>query len=141
MYTNNRNAYRQTFFDAWQKYKKKLPLEAVEAQLIKIILLHPEYHSLLEQPRAYQHQEFSLEENPFFHMSIHLAIHEQINTDRPAGINEIYKTLLEKYADTHQVEHYMMQCLAQLMWQAQQDGSMPSDEEYLKALGSGLTPK
>ena len=131
MYTNNRDAYRQTFFAAWQKYQKQLPLEPVEKQLIEIMLLHPEYHPLLNHPEAFEKQEFELEENPFFHMSLHLAIREQIRTDRPAGITAVYDALSARSEDA---EHLMMTCLAQMIWAAQQSGEMPSEEEYLSRL-------
>ncbi|TAK77285.1 MAG: DUF1841 family protein [Gammaproteobacteria bacterium] len=133
MYSNHREAYRQAFFIAWQKWQKKLPLEAVEAQLVEIIIQHPEYHALLEKPEAYQYQEFSLEENPFFHMSLHLAIREQIHTNRPAGIAQLYQQLIQT-SQPHEVEHSMMTCLAQVMQAAQQSGEMPEEEEYLEKL-------
>ncbi len=138
MYTNNRDAYRQTFFTAWQKYQQKLPLEKVEAQLIEVILLHTEYRQVLENPATYQQQEFSLEENPFFHMSLHLTLREQIHTNRPKGISTLHQILLTQYQDIHAVEHSMMECLAQMMWKAQQTGMMTSDEEYLEKLKSLL---
>lgn len=134
MYTNNRDAYRQAFYTAWQKYQKQLALEPVEKQLVQAILLHPEYHSLLENISSAQNQEYALEENPFFHMSLHVAIQEQIDMNRPFGITVIQQTLMEKHSDKHEVLHLMMQCLAKIMWQAQQTGAMPSEEVYLQEL-------
>ncbi len=96
MYTNNRDAYRQAFFTVWQKYQKKLPLDATEAQLVEVIALHPEFHALLENPAAYQQQEFELEENPFLHMSLHIALREQIRMNRPHGIATILQTITGK---------------------------------------------
>jgi len=134
MYNNDRNAYRQTYFDAWQKYQKKLPLEALEIQLIEIMLLHPAYFSVLENPQQYQTYEFLHEENPFLHMSLHLAIREQLNTNRPQGITQIHQALLNKYHHPHEVEHYMLACLASILQEAQQKGVMPDEEDYLKRL-------
>jgi hypothetical protein len=133
MYTNNHLAFRQAFFVAWQKYQKKLPLEQLEAELIEVILLHPEYHPIIEQTSTLQQQEFAIEENPFVHMSLHLAIREQVNTNRPTGITLIHQQL-QTHLDQHTVEHQMMTCLAQLLWQAQQNGVMENDEIYLEKL-------
>ena len=83
MFSNNRDAYRQAFFTVWQKYQKQLPLEPVERELAQIMIEHPEYHYLLEKPDSFQQQEFSLEENPFFHMSLHLAIRDQLRLRKP----------------------------------------------------------
>lgn len=134
MYTDNRDAYRQAFFIAWDKYKKQQMLNPVEAQLVEIMLVHPEYHPLLENPKQFEKQEFSLEENPFFHMSLHVAIREQVRTDRPAGVAAIYQTLSTKFQDPHEAEHAMLTCLAQILWQAQQSGSMESEAAYLENL-------
>jgi hypothetical protein len=89
---------------------------------------------LLEKPQRYQHQEFAPEENPFLHMSLHMALREQIKCDRPAGIGKVHTQLTEKYAHAHEVEHRMMECLSGIIWTAQQTGEMPGDEEYLQQL-------
>lgn len=132
MYTDNRQAYRQLFFNLWQKHKKQLPLEPLEVDLLSVILAHPEYHLLLEHEAT--EEEFAIEENPFFHMSLHLALAEQLRMDRPVGIKAIAEALQTKFPDTHAVQHAMMTCLAQLMWQGQQSGEMPSDDTYLTKL-------
>lgn len=139
MYTNNRDAYRQAFFIAWQKHQKKLPLDAVEAQLIEIMLLHTEYHALLEKPEVYQQQEFTLEENPFFHMSLHVAIREQIRNDRPSGIRFIHQQLSATIGDQHEAEHRMLGVLANTLWEAQQSGAMPDEAVYLGNLKALLS--
>ena len=134
MYSNNRDAYRQAFFTVWQKYQKKLLLEPVEAQLAEIIALHPEYHALLEKPESYQQQEFTLEENPFLHMSLHISLREQIGMDRPKGIVKIHQDLCAIHQDAHAVEHSMIECLARILWQAQQSGEAPQEKDYLDLL-------
>lgn len=132
MYSDNRNAYRQFFFTLWQKYQKKIPLETNETQLIEIILQHPEYHRFLD--KQYENQEFTIEENPFFHMSLHLAIREQIATNRPVGITSIYQNLMMEYQNNLLVEHMMMERLAHFIYLGQKNGTMASDSEYLDAL-------
>lgn len=134
MYSNNRDAYRQAFFTTWQKYKKQMPLEPFEAQLVEVMISHPEYHALLERPDQFQQQEFAIEENPFMHMSLHLAIKEQITTDRPAGVRACYEALLVKHPGHLEAEHLMLDCLAQMMWSAQETGEPPSEADYLEKL-------
>lgn len=133
MYTDDRNAYRKIFFEVWQKYLKKLPLENVESQVLAIILIHPEYHALLENPQTFMSQEFALEENPFFHMSLHIALREQLQLDRPTGIKEISQNLQKKY-DAHDAEHMMTTIMAQVMFAAQQTGVAPDEAAYLSKL-------
>lgn len=134
IYSNDREAFRQAFVTAWQKHLKKLPTDNVETQLIQIILIHPEYQILFEKPADYENQEFNLEENPFLHMGLHLAVREQIRINRPYGIAEIQQNLITRFRNMHAVEHCMMDCLAQLMWKAQQSGMLPNETDYLEAL-------
>ena len=140
MYSDNRDDYRHTFFTTWQKYLKKLPLQPIEIQLIEIIRNHPEYHPLLAKNPIDNKEEFALEENPFFHMSLHLALNEQIHTNRPIGITILHQELLAKYGDAHEVAHRMMTCLAEIMWQAQQTGVMAKEEDYLEKLKANIHP-
>jgi hypothetical protein len=134
MYTNNRDAYRQTFFAVWQKYRKKLPLEPLEKQLIEVMLLHPEYHPYLDKPKAFEAQEFSIEENPFFHMSLHLAVRDQLRMGKPDGVKDIYRQLVEKYGNDIEAEHKMMACIANMIWTSQKTGEVASEEDYLATL-------
>jgi hypothetical protein len=133
MYTDNRNAYRQIFFDVWQKHLKKLPLQTVEAQVLDVILAHPEYHAMLDNQQTFMTQEFSLQENPFIHMSLHIALREQLQLDRPAGIKEVAQNLIKKYS-AHDAEHMMTTVMANMMYQSQQTGNAPDDNDYLRQL-------
>jgi hypothetical protein len=133
MFSNDREEFRKVFFTAWQKHRAELPLEALESQLIAIMLLHPEYHPLLDNPQAIQPADFGAE-NPFLHMSLHLALREQISTDRPAGIRLVYAALCAKTGDVLDTEHRMMECLAGVLWEAQQNSQMPDESNYLEML-------
>lgn len=130
MYTNNRDTYRQTFANTWQKHLKGTTLDAVESELLAVILLHPEYHSLFDSAQK-EKQEFIPEENPYIHMSLHMAIREQIRMDKPLGTKEIYNNLQKIKQNPHEVEHIMMTVMAKLLWESQQSGVMPNDDTYL----------
>ena len=131
--SHERITMRDVFFQAWRKHREGLLVEPLEQQLIDIIQLHPEYHALfMDRDNRLDHDFGS--ENPFLHLSLHSALREQIQTDRPAGIQTLFKNLLVKNADQHSVEHKMMACLEQVLWQAQQTGKMPDEQEYLRAL-------
>jgi hypothetical protein len=97
------------------------------------MLAHPEYHAVLDHPEQFKAEDFQ-EGNPFLHMSLHLAIREQINTNRPAGIASVYQTLSQQSGDALMAEHKMMECLGQFLWEAQQNQAMPDEQVYLEAL-------
>lgn len=131
--SDDRDALRKVFFEAFRKHKQQTPVETLEAQLIDIMLMHPEYHTLLEKPEDFGDKDF-LHENPFLHMSLHQAVREQVNTDRPFGIKQIHRDLTHKLGDVHEAEHRMMECLGQMMWQMQQNQKIPSEQDYLELL-------
>ncbi|MBA2653246.1 MAG: DUF1841 family protein [Tatlockia sp.] len=132
---------RQLFFTSWQKYRQKQPLQALEKQLVAVILDHPEYHALLEALAGQNEQAYYPElgqTNPFLHMGLHLAVRDQLSMDRPIGILEMHKKLLQKYTDSLTVEHLMIDCLAESLWQAQRNNSAPDEINYLRSLARYL---
>ena len=134
MYTQDISAFRQTFVDAWQKFRTQARLEPIEVQIVNIIDMHPEYHAFLTSADCITEDFSQRVDNPFLHMSLHLALHEQINTDRPTGIRATAEMLLKKYPDTHFIEHEMMSCLAKTLWEAQQSQDPPDEAKYLERL-------
>jgi predicted RNA polymerase sigma factor len=72
--------------------------------------------------------------NPFLHMGLHLAIREQVSTNRPAGIASVHRSLAAKLGDVHAAEHAMIECLGQALWQAQRSGLPPDEAAYLESL-------
>ena len=133
---NERQQYRQTIINAWQKHQAKQPLSDLESQIVVIILNHPEYQPILNQ--ADLEKDYRTDNNPYLHISLHLSLHEQLQTNRPNGITEIYKKLLEKHQDPHHVEHLMINVMAELLWNAQQSNTLSSDDIYLQQLNSLL---
>jgi len=136
MTDNNRNPMRQIFLDCWQLKHTGQPLDAMQSIIASIIELHPEYHTLLEDPSSLE-KDFSIENgenNPFLHLSMHIALHEQLSGDRPAGIKNIYRQLCHQYASAHKAEHAMMDCLGEILWQAQRNSNMPDETAYLHCL-------
>jgi Domain of unknown function (DUF1841) len=137
LFTGERLHMREVFFRAWRNYRAQKPLEEIEQVIVNIALRHPEYHTVLDNPSRYEDRDYLPETgqtNPFLHMALHIAIHEQLSTARPAGIREAYQLLLQRFDDAHITEHHMMECLAQTLWQAQRRGDAPSEDDYLKCL-------
>ena len=72
--------------------------------------------------------------NPFLHMGMHIAIQEQLGSNRPAGILDVYQQLCQRTGDSHAVEHAMMECLGETLWEAQRAGRDPDERLYLQRL-------
>lgn len=137
MYSQDRDSTRRYFMDAWHKSCHGAPLEPLEHQIAEVIREHPEYQTLLENPDIALGREYLPEDgdtNPFLHMSLHLAILEQVGTDRPTGVRDLYLRLTEAIGDAHKATHGIMECLAESLWKAQRDRLPPDEQAYLACL-------
>lgn len=134
MFGQNRNQLRQMYIDAWHKHQQGEAMQPLEQLIAEIIAMHPEYHALLEKGDATLDKDFHPglgESNPFIHMGMHIAIREQLSTNRPAGIVPAVRDLLEKTGNAHQAEHLIMECLGKALWEAQQSGIDIDEQNYL----------
>ena len=136
MFNPSREQVRLFFCEAWRKHCARLILEGAEVTAAGLIEQHPEYHALLENPDAAVDQEFTPEGgqmNPFLHLSLHLAIADQISIDQPAGIRSAYQALRQKL-EVHDAEHAVLECLGEALWRAQQNGGAIDAEQYLETV-------
>jgi hypothetical protein len=135
-FDKTRDDLRRDWLTAWQRHATQLPLTPLEAQLVDLIAAHPEYHSWLERGDEVLQQEFSPEGghiNPFLHLSMHMALREQVVTDRPQGIRAVHARLASR-SNVHDAEHQMMEALGRALWEAQRAGRMPDERLYLEDL-------
>lgn len=135
IFGQDRNELRQMYRDAWAKSQRKAPLSPLEAQIVAVVELHPEYHDDIES--ADLEQEYTPDggrSNPYLHMGLHLGIREQVATDRPTGIRKVFDTLARQLGDAHDAEHRMIDCLAETLWEAQSKKVAPDDKNYLQRL-------
>lgn len=133
----NREQLRRAFVEAWRRFRAGEGLEPLEAQIAAVIAEHPEYHGWLESGEAAVGAEFTAEGvavNPFLHLGLHLALREQVATDRPIGIADVRARLARRFGSAHDAEHAMSEVLAEVLWQAQRSGSAPDESEYLERL-------
>ena len=137
--TQSRDQLRRVYIDAWRKRREGLPMEPLEAQVADVIALHPEYHAGLERPDSVLDRDYTPEggqSNPFLHMSLHLAVRDQVATDRPAGIRKAFEALVRRMGSPHDAEHRLIECLAEAMWEAQRSGRPPDERSYLQRVQS-----
>lgn len=133
----DRTSLRRSYVEAWRKRREALPLQPLEHQIADIIELHPEYQPVLEGAADALTRDYSPEagqSNPFLHMGMHLAIRDQVSTNRPAGIAAIHASLAARLGSAHEAEHRMIECLGEALWRAQRSGLPPDEAAYLEAL-------
>jgi hypothetical protein len=136
LFGTDRQQLRQMFVDAWRKAGAREPVTPLEDIIASVVALHPEYHRWLDEPAATE-RDWTPEHgeaNPFLHMGMHIAIREQLGAGRPLGIREAHQALLALHGDAHAAEHVMLECLGEVLWQAQRAGVMPDEQRYLELL-------
>lgn len=144
IYSQDRNKIRQQYLDVWNKARNGADMEPMETLIADVIKEHPEYHPLLNNAEAAIDSEFYPEHgtaNPFLHMGMHIALREQVATDRPAGIADITRKLLLRYRDSHEMEHQMMESLGKTLWEAQRNNTAPDEQSYMESLRQLATAK
>ncbi|MDY3331627.1 MAG: DUF1841 family protein [Pelistega sp.] len=139
MFNPTRDQVREFFISTWQKHLDKSVLSPLESIALKWILEHPEYQDLLSSPEAKQ-QDFTVsggQTNPFLHLSMHLAIEEQVSINSPPGIKAIYEQLSQR-RNPHEAMHEIMECLGQVIWESQRLGTPLNNELYIELLQKRL---
>jgi hypothetical protein len=137
LFGQSREEMRRLFIDSWNKHLTKIPMEPIEERVAAVIAEHPEYHPLLEKADAALSRDYLPEfgeTNPFLHMAMHIALREQLSSNRPQGIADIYRRLLVKHGHPHEVEHRMAECLGETLWHAQRENKLPDEAAYLECL-------
>lgn len=134
---HGRDDLRRHYFEAWRRHRAGQPLEPLEHQIVSVIEQHPEYHAILDDEAGALSRDFAPESgqsNPFLHMGLHLAIREQVATDRPQGVAQVHAELLRKSADPHDAEHRMIEALGEALWRSQRAGRPPDERDYVETL-------
>ena len=137
MFTPTRDEARRFLFDAWRKHRAGLPASPLERQAAGLIAIHPEYHAMLDAPEQHLDRDYVPEGgavNPFLHLSLHLAVAEQIAIDQPPGIRAEFERLKSARGDAHAALHAILECLGEVVWQAQRTNSAPDGALYLECL-------
>jgi len=134
----SRDQLREMYRGAWRKFRTEQPLSPLERQIAAVISEHPEYRVIVESAAAdlANYSPRSGQLNPWLHMGLHLAIREQVSTNRPAGIAEVHAKLAARAGGAHEAEHQMLEVLAEQIWDAQRSGKPPDENAYLERLRS-----
>lgn len=128
---------RNLLFESWRKRKAGELLTPLEDLAAQLIAKHPEYHAILENPQRHQDQDYLPEQgatNPFLHLMMHLTIEEQISIDQPSGTRAHFMRLTRRFESEHDAQHRMMECLGEMIWQAQRNRTQPDAVIYLACL-------
>lgn len=137
LFNPSRDEARNFLFESWRKRRVGELLTPLEDLVAQLIGKHPEYHAVLEDPERHKEQDYLPEggaANPFLHLMMHITIEEQISIDQPAGIRAQFMRLTRKFDSEHDAQHRMMECLGEMIWQAQRNRTQPDAAVYFACL-------
>ena len=137
MFNPSRDEARAFLVEAWTKHRTRQPLSALERIAAGLIAMHPEYHATFENPDRYAERDYAPESgdvNPFLHVSLHLAVAEQLAIDQPPGIRAQFERLRAVRGDEHAALHAVLECLGEAIWSAQRQRTPPDAALYLDCL-------
>ena len=131
MFQPSQNDVRRFFCAAYLRQRDGLPLEPLQAMAARWIDQHPEYHALLDDEQGALNADFSIDRaqaNPFLHLSMHLAIAEQLSIDQPPGVAAAFARLAARTDGEHGAAHEAMECLGRVLWETQRGLSAPDPQ-------------
>ena len=134
MFAPTQEEVRRFFCEAWAKSQAEQPMQAIEQLAAGWVAEHPEWHAELadaDAAVARQYGEGAVGGNPFLHLSMHLSISEQCSIDQPAGIRQAVELLAARRGDLHAAHHEVMECLGQMLADAQARRGEPDGAAYL----------
>ena len=137
MFNPSRDQARAFLFDTWEKHRAGAALTPLEQVALSVILEHPEYHAVLGDRERYLDRDWKPEggeTNPFLHLQMHLAIEEQLSIDQPPGIRAAVEALARRRGSMHDARHDVMDCLAEMIWNAQRHGAAFDNATYLDCI-------
>ena len=137
MFNPGKDDVRRFFCEAWRKHVQAAPLTPLEAMALDWMLEHPEYHADLADLDTALTADYPVDggrTNPFLHLSMHLAVSEQVSIDQPPGIRAAFQSLAAHRGSLHAAAHDIIECLGQVVWQAQRDRSLPDSAAYIDCI-------
>ena len=142
MFNPSQADVRRFFCAAHAKANAQQPMEAIETLASLWIAEHPEFHADLQDvdaALARNYDETPDRTNPFLHLSMHLSISEQCSIDQPAGIRQAVELLAARRGDLHAAHHEVMDCLGQMLADAQARRGEPDGAAYLDCVRQRAT--
>ena len=137
MFTPSSHDVRRFFCEAFRKQRAGEILDPMEAIAAGWIAEHPEYADALADADAAIARDYSVEggqASPFLHLSMHLSIAEQVSIDQPAGIRSACQGLAQRSGSLHEAHHQIMECLGQMVWTSQRNGTPPDGAAYVECV-------
>lgn len=128
---------RRFFCEVATKRGLGTPLTPIEAMAADWIGAHPQYGADLasaDRALATRYPTEPDRDNPFLHLSLHLAVAEQVSIDQPPGIAAASRVLATRLGSAHEAAHALIDCLRETMDRSARESRPPDGEAYLACI-------
>lgn len=137
MFNPTQDDVRRFFCSTYRKSVAREILTPLESIAADWIMQHPEYANDLVDVNQALEKEYTVDQgktNPFLHLSMHLSIAEQLSINQPVGITPAYTKLAQRLQSEHEAHHAMMECLGNMIWDSQRNGTPFDGAAYVQAV-------
>lgn len=134
MFNPSKEEVRRFFCETWRKSEAGEVLTPLEAIARDWIVRHPDYAEALADIDAALAADYGVDtgrSNPFLHLAMHVSIDEQLAIDQPTGIRAAFNALAARRGNAHDAHHEIMECLGEMLWTAQRNGTPPDGDAYV----------
>lgn len=137
MYTPSQLDVRRFFCATYRQWQAGAALDPMQKLAQPWVAEHPEYFAELADEATALALEYRVEDgqtNPFLHLSLHLAVEEQLSIDQPPGIRAAFDRLLARRGDRHDALHAILECLGETVFRSARDRAPPDADAYLECI-------
>jgi hypothetical protein len=121
--------------EVWRKANDNEDLTAEEELLAEQMQAHPEYSDIWTDEDMGDHLfDPAREENPFLHVSLHVALERQILSGEPPCVREAVERLEAQGEDPHEVRHAILRILVAQIWQLMAERRPFDAKRYCEAI-------
>lgn len=130
-------AHRTVMSDIWKRWHRDPDsLEGEERQLAEQMAEHQKYHDVWENIDNLSDHAFdpAKEENPFLHVSLHVTLERQLQSDEPPEAGRALERLIARGDDPHEARHAILRVLVQEMWHIMTHSEEFNQQRYCEEL-------
>ena len=112
------------------------PLNTEDQILADLMEMHPQYYGFWESIEQYGDRFFdpTCEDNPFLHVSLHVAVERQIRAGAPLLVLQTVQRLVARGDDPHDARHAVMAVLVRQLWDRTMQGRPFDVQRYAAEL-------
>jgi hypothetical protein len=130
-----RELSHQNHYLLWQKAKLGSSLEGEDARLVQVMREHPQYYEVWEHAMEYGQELVTIDGvNPFMHVTMHLAVENQLAADDPPEVRAVLEYRISHHTPRHHAVHEIAAIFLPMMHETLRDKTPFDNDAYRRKL-------